>query len=90
MLTIDCCMIEGTAIRTPLENMAESNFSTLPSVSYCFRIRIRIPKEITEEMPCAITVAMATPATPSFHTATIHRSSTTFKTEEKIRSISGI
>jgi ubiquinone/menaquinone biosynthesis C-methylase UbiE len=29
-------------------------------------------------------IAMATPATPSFSTATIHRSSTTFKIEEKI------
>ncbi len=87
METVDCCKIEGSAIRDmsfsssqlktfgfgffpsfvrfPVDSPASSGASSpvLSSV-YLDKVRRNRKRETTAEIPCAIRVAQATPATP--------------------------
>ncbi len=60
------------------------------SPSYNFNVFISTEKDMTAEIPCAITVAMATPATPMFRTITMYKSKITFSSDEKIKRYKGI
>ena len=90
MDTMDCCRMDGTAIRSIFWKYRSSKRGALTSPQSFRSRRISTKKDKIAEIPCAITVAMATPATASSSTRTMKRSRPTFKREEKIRKYSGI
>ena len=86
--TVDCWRTDGTAIRS-IER--SSHLSNQTKALLYRRIRYRkINSENTAEIPWAIRVASAAPNTPSPRPATIQRSITIFRVDEKISSPSGI
>ena len=89
MDTVDCWRIDGIAIRVISDSSIVSN-SVFCFPSRSFRFLIRTAKERTAEIPCAIKVAQATPATPISIFVTMIISRTTLNTEENIRKYSGI
>jgi len=89
METVDCWRIEGRAIRVIPSSSERLN---TPGFSQGKRrsSHSSTPKESTAEIPCAISVAHAAPATPISKRVTKTISSATLNTEEKIRKYKGI
>ena len=84
METVDCCRMDGRAMRVMSESSVRSNRpvrapSSFPSA------RRNTKNESTAEIPCAISVAQATPATPIWNLVTRITSSTTLNTDENMR-----
>ena len=87
---MDCCRIDGSAIFTMDFKIPTSYLGTASSVSNPFRRCISSKNEITAAVPWAITVAIATPATPIPNCSTNHKSRNTFSTEEKMSRNKGV
>ena len=87
--TVDCCRMDGSEIFAMGSSSRRSNAGARPGAS-----RPNCPssakKDSTAEIPCAISVAHATPATPISNCVTSTQSSATLNTEEKIRKYSGM
>ena len=88
--TVDCCRMEGRAILAMPVNSPWSNRPAPPSPSYRLISCKKSRKEKAAEIPWAIKVAQATPATPIPSSRTRTTSRTMLKTEEKISRYRGI
>ena len=87
--TVDCCSMDGMAILTIPLSSAKLNMLALSPDSFLIA-RISTMKESSADIPCAISVAHAAPATPQPNEITKMRSSTTFMAEENMRNSSGM
>ena len=89
METVDCCKIDGRAIFVIAMSSARLNAFVCPHCSFFSSFK-NTAKDSTAEIPCAISVAHATPVTPIWKFLTRTKSSATLNTDEKIRKYRGI
>ncbi len=84
-----CCKILGTAIADILPSIGNENFLYLPDFILLILLSITTNAKI-EDMPCAINVAHATPATFMSIGTTNTISKMIFPTDDAIRKYSGV
>ena len=89
MEMMDCCRMEGSAIFVISESSFLSKRAVFPQSRFRSTYR-NTRKDSTAEMPWAIKVAQATPATPIWKYFTKMKSSPMLKREENIRKHKGI
>ena len=88
--TVDCCKMDGRAICAMLENSIVEN-QPQDSLEGQWDISFKNKRNAKiAEIPCAIRVAQATPATPICRFFTIKISNKILKIEEKINKNNGI
>src|SRR5574344_2554986 len=89
METVDCCRMEGSAIRDMVSNsIFENTCSLLPPIF--LSCAFRTTKDRRAEIPCAISVAHATPAIPILNVVTEIQSRRILNRDEKIKKARGI
>ena len=86
--TIDCCKMVGNATLDIFLSICRSNFAYSPD-SIPSSFFFNTINDSTADRACAISVAQAAPATPSFKLLTKYISSPIFTKDENIRKYSG-